>query len=380
MATGPATRQQPGPDSPKALRRTSQPGVYRRGRRYLAVYRRDGRQRKESAASFAKARAIKIARDAEWRTEQLGPQLHGYALAWVDSHSGLGHDTVREPTRVEYKRLLITFAFRYFPAEVRLCQLTRPQLQGFVSWLITQPGLSGTLSDRSIRNAVTPLRLCLRSANQEGLVGEDAIQALVLPRRRGGGARRIPEGRFLTRVQLARLLAEIPEQWRPFFGLLASTGLRVSEAIALRWRDLELGHSPQLCVRRSMVGGVVGAPKSRHGFRRVPLTRRLASQLAELRADAGGEDLVFRGPRGAPISPNNARYRVLAPALERAGLPRVGFHALRHTCASLLIERGLSPLRLQRWMGHHSAAYTLDVYGHLIDAELSPPLDLGIEL
>jgi hypothetical protein len=139
VATGPATRQQPGPDSPKALQRTSQPGVYRRGRRYLAVYRRDGRQLKESAASFAQARAIKIARDAEWRTEQLGPQLRSYALAWVDSHSGLGHDTVRERTRVEYKRLLITFAFRYFPAEVRLRQVTRPQLQGFVSWLITQP-------------------------------------------------------------------------------------------------------------------------------------------------------------------------------------------------------------------------------------------------
>jgi integrase len=103
-------------------------------------------------------------------------------------------------------------------------------------------------------------------------------------------------------------------------------------------------------------------------------------QLAERRAGRGEEDLVFRGPRGAPINPNNTRYRVLAPALERAGLPRVGFHALRHTCASLLIERGLSPVRLQRWMGHHSAAYTLDAYGHLIDADLAPPLDLNMEL
>lgn len=73
-------------------------------------------------------------------------------------------------------------------------------------------------------------------------------------------------------------------------------------------------------------------------------------------------------------------FRVLAPATKRADLSGVGFHAFRHTCASLLIERGLSPLRVQRWMGHHSAAYTLDVYGHLIDAELSPALDLGIEL
>jgi integrase len=153
---------------------------------------------------------------------------------------------------------------------------------------------------------------------EEDLVGDDAIQALALPRRRGGGAR-IPEGRFLTRVQLTRLLAEIPEQWQLFFNLLASTGLRVSEAIALRWRDLELDRSPHLCVRRSIVEGVLGEPKSRYGFRRVPLARQLALQLAERRASEGEEDLVFRGPRGAPVNPNNARYRVLAPALERAG-------------------------------------------------------------
>jgi integrase len=46
----------------------------------------------------------------------------------------------------------------------------------------------------------------------------------------------------------------------------------------------------------------------------------------------------------------------------------------------MLIERGLSPLRLQRWMGHHSAAYTLDTYGHLIDQQLASPLDLSVEL
>jgi integrase len=49
---------------------------------------------------------------------------------------------------------------------------------------------------------------------------------------------------------------------------------------------------------------------------------------------------------------------------------------LRHTCASLLIERGTSPLRLQRWMGHHAAAYTLEAYGHLVDDELGEALDL----
>jgi integrase len=67
---------------------------------------------------------------------------------------------------------------------------------------------------------------------------------------------------------------------------------------------------------------------------------------------------------------------VLVPATERAGLTGVGFHTLRHTCASMLIESGLSPLRLQRWMCHDSPAFTLETYGPLIDGDLGPALDL----
>ena len=71
---------------------------------------------------------------------------------------------------------------------------------------------------------------------------------------------------------------------------------------------------------------------------------------------------------------------MLIPAAARAGLTGVGFHTLRHTCASMLIESGLSRLRPQRWMGHHSPAFTLETYGHLIDGDLGPGLDLRKEL
>jgi hypothetical protein len=63
--------------SGSALIRTSHPGVYRRGRRYVAVYLRDGRQRKETVSSFAEARAVKVARQAESRAERLGPKAEG---------------------------------------------------------------------------------------------------------------------------------------------------------------------------------------------------------------------------------------------------------------------------------------------------------------
>jgi integrase len=80
------------------------------------------------------------------------------------------------------------------------------------------------------------------------------------------------------------------------------------------------------------------------------------------------------------VRPNNLRQRVLVPAAERAEVPWARFHTLRHTCASLLAEAGAGPIRLQRWMGHHSAGFTLDTYGHLIDGDLGPGLDLSVEL
>jgi integrase len=379
VATLPATRQRK--RAPEALIRTSHPGVYRRGRRYVAVYLRDGRQRKETVSSFAEARAIKVARQAEARAERLGPTLRDHALNWVDAHAGLGHDTACERTRREYRRLLTTFAFRYFPPDTRLGDLDREALQGFVTWLAAYRGERGRLSDRSIANVLVPLRLCLADAEREGLINGGPAKALLLPRRRGGNGWHFEQGRFLTREQLRHVLAEIPEEWSPFFELLASTGLRVSEAIALRWMDLELDGSPCLWVRRSIVRGVVGAPKSRFGRRCVPFDADLAARLAARRdPETGEEGLVFPSASGTPLNPDNVRYRVLVPAVERTGLSRIGFHAFRHTCASMLIERGLSPLRLQRWMGHHSAAYTLDTYGHLIDAELALALDLTVEL
>lgn len=113
-------------------KRTAHPGVYSRGSRYVAVYRLGGRQRKEFAATFAEARAIKLARDAEAREERRGPILHAYALAWVARHAGSGRDTVCEQTREEYRRLLATYALCYFAQDIRLADIDRRALQGFI--------------------------------------------------------------------------------------------------------------------------------------------------------------------------------------------------------------------------------------------------------
>jgi hypothetical protein len=142
------------PSAPRPPRR-----LHSRGSRYVAVYRVGGRHRKEFAATFAQARAIKLSRDAEAREARRGPTLQAYALAWDAKHAGGGRDAVREQTRMEYQRLLATYALGYFAQDIRLADLYRRALQGFIGWLTDRPGRTGPrLSDRSSRNALTPLR------------------------------------------------------------------------------------------------------------------------------------------------------------------------------------------------------------------------------
>ena len=138
--------------------------------------------------------------------------------------------------------------------------------------------------------------------------------------------------------------------------------------------------APCVHVRRAIVNGQLTAPKSRHGRRTIPISLELAGRLRQLTAGRGETELLFRGAQGAALRPGNLRYRVLIPAAHRAGVPWARFHTLRHTCAAMLIDAGASPLRLQRWMGHHSAAFTLDTYGHLLHDDLGPHLDLGLDI
>jgi len=182
------------------LERTSTPGVYARGSRWVAVYLEDGRQRRRTAPTFRAAREIKVRATAREAARRAGPTLHAYALEWVDHYAGRGaHDVINDRTRREYRRLLITYALAYFAPEERLRGLDEQRLRGFVDWLCRQHGPDGhRLCDRSVRNAVLPLRACLRRATDAGLVAGDVGAAVVLPRRRRGRAYEYDERRFLS--------------------------------------------------------------------------------------------------------------------------------------------------------------------------------------
>ena len=117
---------------------------------------------------------------------------------------------------------------------------------------------------------------------------------------------------------------------------------------------------------------MIGPLKSRYAKRDVPIPSSLADRLHAL--GTAPDELVFATATGTVLDPDNLATRVLAPACKAAGVEWAGFHTFRHTVASRLFAEGRNVVRVQRWLGHHSASFTLDTYVHLLNNDLGAPL------
>src|SRR5215207_6117512 len=156
------------------------------------------------------------------------------------------------------------------------------------------------------------------------------------------------EMRPLSPVEARKLLdATQGDRLEALYVLAVHTGMRQGELLALKWQDVDLENAT-LSVRRTITksGGrlLLGEPKTRKSRRTIDLTEasvgalreHLARQMEEITIlgdrykDAG---LVFTSEVGTLINPTNLRRRSFASLLEKAKVPRVRFHDLRHTCA-----------------------------------------------
>jgi len=149
------------------------------------------------------------------------------------------------------------------------------------------------------------------------------------------------------------------------------TGLRVGEALALQWKNVDL-EACELHVRASLGrSGELNPPKSEAGARTIPLSPGLIDLLARLKpAGAGEEEFVFSSTRGGrPIAYGNFRRRGFDKAIGAAGLAGRGItiHGLRSAAASILIRQGLTPVEVANVLGHTDANITLKVYARLFD-------------
>lgn len=373
------------------LSKTSKRGIFRRHVRdcsgkgrcdcpYVIVWRSLGRQYTETHRTMALAQDAKRRREAEVAegafAEAGREKLHNYALDWIERYQGTGRRGYRPETRDEDRRLLERYTLRYFPADLKLAEITPRMVADFIGWLTRQPSRrGGTLSDSAVRNAFRPLSVCLSSARREGLIRHNPASEAVLPHR--------PEPEDEERARpfpgetMELVVSLVPSEHRLMFELLAATGVRRSELLALQGRHLRFGgERPHIKVRKRLrrrrgVGLVVGPLKSRHSRRELPIPAEVAARLAALETEP--DALVFN-TEGKPLDPDNLYARVLSPVVEEAGVGWAGFHTFRHTVASRLFAEGRNAVQVQRWLGHHSPSFTLDTYVHLLDPDLGEPL------
>jgi len=390
------------------LVKTRTPGIYKRGTRYVFSYRVNGKQRWESCRTLEEARRAKSARQTDIGRgefeERSRVTLHEYLTEWIERYQGTGRRGFREETRNEYRSLLEKYAMRYFPARAKLSDLSPSTISGFVGWLCDSKAqakrehenkverarvadksapspLAGDavreLADSTVRNALSPLRAALATARREGLIRHNPVSEVALPHRvriqnDEDRPQPFPNGVMELVVDL------VHPQHRLMFDLLAATGVRRSELLALEGRHLELdGEQPYIKVRQRLrrrrgAGLLVGPLKSRYARRDLPIPHELADKLRGLSTPE--DQPVFASTVGTLLDPDNLAERVLAPACAEAGVEWAGFHTFRHTAASRLFAAGRNPVQVQRWLGHHSASFTLDTYVHLLDADLGEPL------
>jgi integrase len=235
-------------------------------------------------------------------------------------------------------------------------------------------GLKGS----SIKKYLTPLSEIFKLAVRRGIIPSNPMELLTHDERPHNGTRcehfRWSPETISNLIGAAEQLGKRPDaktDYAPLITLLTLTGLRIGEALGLRWGDVDL-LGEKLNVRSNLNrDGTLGPPKTDAGKREVWLSPGLVEMLLRLKGlDATDDEYLFAGTAGAPISYTNFRKRGFAPAVRAAGLEGNGLtvHSLRHAAASVLIASGLSVVDVAAVLGHSNAAVTLSIYAHLFHA------------
>lgn len=316
-------------------------------RRYIVdYYDANGNQHSETlplGASLEEARARKAELEGKKRTHvpvrtTVGELLDFYLAARKDSLAEKSYHTYDWGSRVVKDHM----------GRKQLRELTPSDCAALISKLKARG-----MKTHSVKKVLTPLTGALKVAVREGWIAANPLDAL-LPHERPKADQK--QMRCMSSEEIPRLLGAADARWRPLFAALVFTGMRISEALALTWDDV----NGSIRVKKG---------KTKAAEREIILIPSLATELRKLRlSQRPGTQYVFAGPKGTP-TPYRTVSQALHRTLEKAGLPDYSLHELRHTFASILIEQGENVTLVADQMGHSDPAITLSTYAHFFDRQ-----------
>lgn len=333
------------------------PGIYKRGTRYVVVYRVRGAQHKRAFRTLTEARRFKTKADTGEAVSSARRPFIAYAGSWLAGYSGRTSGGLRKSTRDSYAdaidRVIVPY-FRKTAPTLKLDEVTPSMLREFIAHCAAMTVAYGEpdkttkqkprrpIAPATVRRYYAPLRAMLATAYEEDLIVRNpaaGVRVIVEDKRPARRKRLTPE-------ETRHLLAEIPAAFADLTYLIAATGLRISEAFALAWSDFATGKDgPTLTVRES---------KTEAGRRTIPLSPETGRRLTKRQTavSARKSDPVFANARGRAMDASNYRREVFNPASERAGVPWATPHCLRHGMASLMADHGYSAAQIASHLGH----------------------------
>jgi integrase len=277
--------------------------------------------------------------------------------------------------------------------EVRIDEITPRILTRMYLELLARGRLNGNapgLSPATVRYIHTIMHKAFADAVDEGLLRLNPAERAKAPRRpRSVRA----DFRLWDRNELATFLQHIQgSELEALWHVAALTGMRRGELLGLQWNDIDFDHR-RVSVRRNLVCVayrlVMTTPKS-HQARVIDLDERTTGVLADLHARehtklAPGADVlrddqrVFCGPDGEPLHPErvSAKFQAMVRA---AGVPRIRFHDLRHTHATLALQAGVPAKVISERLGHHTPEFTMQQYAHVLPGMQAEAAALVAEL
>jgi integrase len=248
------------------------------------------------------------------------------------------------------------------------------------------------LSPRSLSHLRAVLRRALGQAVKRDLLTRNVAALATAPKQVSTKEDRA----ILSPAEVRRLLdaAEAKDdRLRALYFVAVNLGARQGELLGLLWSDVDFTRSTITINRglqRVKVNGkgklVLRAPKTEHSRRTVHMSAAVAAALTAHRdreeverLQAAGRwiaepDFVFRTTVGTGCEGANVT-KEFQKAVRAAKLPRMRFHDLRHSCASILLASGVQPLVVSKLLGHGSVTLTLNTYGHMMPSQNSEAAD-----
>lgn len=299
-----------------------------------------------------------------WNLQGAKTTLKDFAAYWLE----LAKTKIRQKTIVSYESVLRTHIIPRL-GNVQLCDLKPDRIDQFYVEMLT-----AGIGIYTVRVCHRTLHVMLANALRYDHILRNPADGATVPRAPSR------EMMVLDEEQVTRFLTTTSgTRYEALFRLAVTTGMREAELFGLKWADISWHHSVINLRRQAQripgQGMQFSEPKTKAGKRTIKLSQGALNALREhkLRQERERElasrrwveqDLVFASRFGGTLDQSNLRREFYA-ILEVAGLPKMRFHDLRHTAASLMLNNNIPVIVVSRILGHSKPSVTLDIYGHL---------------